>query len=358
MKTRPVRYPEIEVAGTPRQMGRQLGEAAADEIRGFTEIALESVQKTIRISQERAMDVVLRSLAMAEQYDDQIVEELRGIADVTGIALEDLMLLQVRNQLRDEPVGGCTSFSVAAHSSREGRSLVGQNWDNDPELDPFTMVVTRRPIDKPAMMCITQVGLVAYIGLSEAGIGACLNTLPAPSRDVGVPHYFTLRGIYQASSLAEAVVAVERADRAVPANIMLATPQGPANLEVTCEQVYVLQDSQQLTHTNHCLHPELAGLNSQFPELIESGPRKKRIDQLFQASSADTGIAELQRYLADHEGYPKSICRHPNDHPEHGFWTTVFSVIVDVDAGQMHISRGNPCECDYDLYQLSSERVC
>ena len=85
MKTRPVRYPEIEVAGTPRQMGRQLGEAAADEIRGFTEIALESVQKTIRISQERAMDVVLRSLAMAEQYDDQIVEELRGIADVTGI---------------------------------------------------------------------------------------------------------------------------------------------------------------------------------------------------------------------------------------------------------------------------------
>jgi len=349
----PARYPEIEVVGTPREMGRQLGEAATDEIRGFTEIALESVRKTVRISRQRAMEVVSQSLAMAEQYDDQIVEELRGIAEVTGVTLEDLMLLQVRNQLRDEPTGGCTSFSMAACSSREGRSLVGQNWDNDPELDPFTMVVTRRPIDKPSMMCVTQVGLVAYIGLSEAGIGACLNTLPAPSRDVGVPHYFTLRGIYEAGSLSEAVVAVERADRAVPANIMLATPQGPANLEVTCEKVYVLQDSHYLTHTNHCLHPELADVNARFPELIESGPRKDRIDQLFQQASVGLGVPEMQRYLADHDGYPKSICRHPNDHPENGFWTTVFSVILDVDAGQMHIARGNPCEREYELYQLS-----
>ena len=352
MKTLPARYPEIEVAGPPREMGRQLGEAAADEIRGFTEIAVDTVQKTICVSRQRAMEVALQSLALAEKYDDQIVEELRGIAEVTGISLEDLMLLQVRNQLQAEPGGGCTSFSVAPDKAQEGRSLVGQNWDNDPQLDQFTMVITRRPDDKPAMMCVTQVGLVAYIGLNDAGLGACLNTLPAPSRQIGVPHYFTLRGIYQTNSLAEAVRAVERAQRAIPANIMMATPQGPANLEVTCDRVYVLQDAQQLTHTNHCLHPELVGVNTEFPELIESGPRKDRIDQLFQTATTSPGIAEMKQYLADHDGHPKSICRHPNDHPENGFWTTVFSVIVDVEAGQLHVSRGNPCESDFEIYQL------
>ncbi|MFP6672551.1 MAG: carcinine hydrolase/isopenicillin-N N-acyltransferase family protein, partial [Pirellulaceae bacterium] len=112
------------------------------------------------------------------------------------------------------------------------------------------------------------------------------------------------------------------------------------------------QDHDQLTHTNHCLHPELVDVNSQFPELIESGPRKHRIDQLFQEGDTDPGIREMKQYLADHDGYPKSICRHPNEHPENGFWTTVFSVIVDVDAGQLHVSRGNPCECDYEVYQL------
>jgi isopenicillin-N N-acyltransferase-like protein len=352
MKEKCQRYPEVEVAGSPRDMGRQLGEAAADEIRGFTEMALESVQKTVHISRQRALQVATQSLALAQQYDDQIVEELRGIAEVTGVSLQDLMLLQVRNQLRDEPAGGCTSFSVAAGACQEARAIVGQNWDNDPQLDPFTMVVIRRPTGEPAMMCVTQVGLVAYIGLNDAGLGACLNTLPAPSRDVGVPHYFTLRAIYKTDSLAAAVEAVERAQRASPANIMLATPQGPANLEVTCDQVYVLQDHDQLTHTNHCLHPELVDVNSQFPELIESGPRKHRIDQLFQEGDTDPGIREMKQYLADHDGYPKSICRHPNEHPENGFWETVFSVIVDVDAGQLHVSRGNPCECDYEIYQL------
>ena len=346
------RYPELVISGTAREMGRQLGEAAGEAIRGFVGIALASVQKTVRVSRQRATDIVQQSLVLAQQYDDQVVEELRGVSDATGCTLEDLMLLQVRNQLRDEPEGACTSFSVAAGSTPEGRALVGQNWDNDPELDPFTIVLTRRPVGEPAMICVTQVGLVAYIGLNDAGLGVCLNTLPAPSRDVGVPHYFTLRGLYKSRSLTSAVDAIERAQRAIPANIMLATPEGPANLEVTCEQVFVLQDPERLTHTNHCLHPELLRVNEQFPELIESGPRKVRMDQLFQDEETAPGLEAMKRFLADHEGYPKSICRHSNDHPEHGYWTTVFSAIVDAEAGQLHVSRGNPCEMEFEVYQL------
>ena len=83
-----------------------------------------------------------------------------------------------------------------------------KNWDNDPELEPFTVVLTRRPVDKPAFMTITQAGLIAYIGFNAAGIGVCLNTLPAPARPFGVPHYFTVRGIYEADSLEGAVNAV------------------------------------------------------------------------------------------------------------------------------------------------------
>src|SRR6185369_17548002 len=89
---------------------------------------------------------------------------------------------------------------------------------------------------------VTQAGLIAYIGFSEAGIGACLNTLPAPARELGVPHYFTLRGIYEARSCDEAAAAVRRAHRAIPANIMLITPQGPADFEITPDEVHVLTD--------------------------------------------------------------------------------------------------------------------
>ena len=70
----------------------------------------------------------------------------------------------------------------------------------------------------------SQAGLVAYIGVNSAGIGVCMNTLPAPSRMLGVPHYFTLRGIYQSTSLDDAIEAVHRAKRAISANLILVTP--------------------------------------------------------------------------------------------------------------------------------------
>ncbi len=38
-------------------MGRQIGEALQKEIRGFTEIALECVNKTIAVSRDTAMSV-------------------------------------------------------------------------------------------------------------------------------------------------------------------------------------------------------------------------------------------------------------------------------------------------------------
>ncbi len=41
------RYPEIEVKGTCRQMGQQLGESTRDQIRGYAAINLDRINKTI-----------------------------------------------------------------------------------------------------------------------------------------------------------------------------------------------------------------------------------------------------------------------------------------------------------------------
>lgn len=352
--TKSTRYCEIDVAGPPRELGRQTGEAAGEEIRGFCAIALERVNKTTRVSRETALSVARESLPFAERYNPQWVEELRGMAEAARVSLDDLMLLQVRNQLQPDGDAGCTSLSLAS-PLRSGR-IVAQNWDNDPVLDQFTVVLTRRPAGQPAFTTVTQAGLIAYIGFSEAGIGLCLNTLPAPSRRVGVPHYFTVRGIYASHSLEEAAEAVRRAERAIPANIMLTTPQGPADFEVTIEDVHVLRDEGlgRLTHANHCRHTELTPINDRFPELIQSHGRQERIDELLDDRSRESlSVEDVQRLLRDHINYPRSICRHANDDAISGFWQTVFSVIIEPEARQMHISRGTPCEHAYQTYPLN-----
>lgn len=348
----PARYPEIEVAGTPREMGRQLGEATGEAVRAFCEVALERLEETMQVSPERAQALAEQCLPAARAYSSAAVEELEGVAEAADLPFWKIMLLQVRNQFTPEPDAGCTSLSVETPSGRG--AIVAQNWDNDPALDPFTIMLTRRPTGKPALMTLTQAGLISYIGFNSAGLGACLNSLPAPSRFEGVPHYFTLRELYEADSLAGAVEAIRRAERAIPANIMLATPEGPADLEVTIDSVQVLQPegTNWITHTNHCLHPALCEYNEQFPELIGSHPRKARIDELLQACSSVVGVEEIKAALRDHQDYPRSICRHVNDDPDHGYWQTVFSVIIEPEQQRMHVARGTPCSVDYEVYQL------
>jgi isopenicillin-N N-acyltransferase-like protein len=342
-----LRYPELTATGTPRELGRQIGEALRDAIRGFVDVALDRVNRAVRVSRASAMEIAEASIPLAEGYAPHMVEELRGTAEAAGVSLEQLMLLQVRNHLQPDDAG-CTSFSVAPRSGR----IVGQNWDNDPVLDAFTVVLTRRPTGKPAFTSITQAGLISYIGFNDAGLGLCLNTLPAPSRKLGVPHYFLVRGIYEATSLEGAVHAVNRGERAIPANIMLTTPEGPADLEVTLDHVHVLTDCDRarVTHTNHCRHPELAAINDRFPELIQSHSRQSRIDGLL--GDGEWTLENLQRALRDHDGYPTSICRHTNDDPKTGFWQTVFSVLIEPEAGRMHITRGTPCNREYETYQM------
>lgn len=349
------RYREIEVAGWPRDMGRQFGEAAREEIRRFCEVALSLVNKTVRVSRKAADEVVADALRRVEQYSPDMAEEIRGMAEGAGVSAEGVMLLQVRNQLQADADAGCTSLALAGHKQSHRSQLVAQNWDNDPALQPFTVVLTRRPRGKPALMTVTQAGLIAYIGFNEAGIGACLNTLPAPSRRYGVPHYFTLRGIYEATSLEGAVHAVERASRAIPANIMLATPQGPADLEVTLESVHVLRDEAAggMGHANHCRHEELLPINEQFPELIQSHSRQRRIDQLLNLPRPAPDLEEVKGLLRDHQGHPRSICRHANDDPQTGRWETVFSVIIEPAARRMHVTRGTPCEHPYETYAMA-----
>jgi isopenicillin-N N-acyltransferase-like protein len=348
------RYREIQASGPPLELGRQIGEAAKEELRGFVEIGLARVNKTVRVSRARALRTAMECIPFVEQYAPHLLEELRGTASAAGVTLEDLMLLQIRNQLTPDPENGCTSFCIGQNAARESRSLVGQNWDNDPQLDAFTVVLTRHPEGKPSLTTITQAGLIAYIGMNDAGIAACLNTLPAPSRPVGVPHYFTLRSLYESTSLAEAIEQIRRAERAIPANIMLATPEGPADLEVTIDNVSVLRDSGDdiVTHTNHCLHSDLAPINDQFEELIESRPRKLRIDGLLKGRKRTLDLAALKTALRDHENHPYSICRHTNSHPRYGFWQTVFSVILDPEKREMHVARGTPCDREYEVYRM------
>lgn len=375
-KIKPTRFREIGVRGSPREMGCQVGEAAREEVRAFADLVVErfNIGRKSRLAPGAALAIAAEAMPYAERYLPDAMEELRGIAAGAGVTVEQVMLINVRNQLGAPEARpprrarasltasgapeGCTAVLVEPRASASGVGMVAQNWDNDPATDAFSVVLTRRPTGKPAFMTFTRPGEIAYLGLSEAGIGIALNAMPGAQRRNGVPWYFLLRAIYETTALDAAVKEIRRAKRAIPANALVITSDGGADVEIMVDAVRVLRTGARgtLVHTNHCVHPALVGVNEEYSAEIygQSFPRKARAEQALESESGPVSLARIGQLLSDHEGYPTSICRHPNDDPALGWQRTVVSVILEPAAGRMHLSRGNPCQNPYQPYELRS----
>ena len=353
------RFPMIEVAGSHREMGRQIGEATRESLRELVEVVTDRInvgRAGLRpISNEQALEVARTSTAYAAEYAPELMAEVEGVAEGAGLTVDQVMLVNVRNQVPAAIDGACTGVVVEPERAESETGMAGQNWDNDPAMDPFSIVLIRRPTGAPAHMNFTQPGIVGYMGLNDVGLGVVMNTLPAPARGLGVPWYFLVRRMYMHSSLKDVTGEVRRARRAISANVALLTSDGAADLEVTVDDVHVLRANGNgvLVHTNHCVHPELAHVNEQFPDLIQSTPRMLRAESLLENQAGGVGLEHVKSLLSDHLDYPTSICRHENDHPGDGHWTSVVSMIVEPSKGRMHLTRGNPCSNPYEVYSLN-----
>jgi isopenicillin-N N-acyltransferase-like protein len=196
------------------------------------------------------------------------------------------------------------------------------------------------------------------MGFNSAGFGVCMNALNGPADSTAVPWYFFVRAILESNTVEEALQAVESVPRAITANAAMITDDGPLNLELTPDSVQSLEagDDGLLVHTNHCVHPSLTSHNERFPERIygQSFQRRDRGQELLQQRAADgrVSVDDAKAILSDHDGFPTSICRHPNDDPNTGWQRSVVSIILEPGENRMQVSNGNPCENTYETYVM------
>ena len=351
------RFPELTVSGSPQTMGQQVGEHFRSQIVEISELVLDRFNKGAvkPISWAQAESVAQSSFNRVAEYFPDALEELRGTAIAAGITVERLMVLNARNML-GETSEGCTSIMVSSEKSNTGSGFAGQNWDNDPAMAPLSAVITRKGDGKAQFTSWMQPGTVAYMGFNSAGIGICMNAMNGPGDPTGIPWYFFVRAILESNSTDDAVHALESAPRSLTANAAMITNEGPLDIEITPESIAQIKSDSQgfLVHTNHCTHPSFTSHNVEFEDRIY-GQSFDRIDRgrVILSNHLNDGLVSLnaaKALLSDHDGFPTSICRHPNDDPQTGWQRSVISIIVEPDNKRMHISNGNPCENAYETY--------
>lgn len=349
------RYPLFEASGSPRELGQQHGEQAANHITGY----LEFLATSLNLSREQLRSRAMRFQPLFEKFCPDLLEEAAGLADGAKLELADALVAQMRGELAQAGDGGCTTFAIGARGTASGSTFIGQTSDNPPELESFGYMLKLRPTNKPAVLMWTFGGMLGYHGINEHGVSHFANALGGgPAWKFAMSHYPLKRLILEQRSLRD----VLRLMRAFPVcsngNYMLADGSGAIlDVELTSDGPFVPELQERfLVHSNHYLCSEHACDANFQQSLADSFPRLDRMRSLIDEKFGAIQLADVQQFLADHDGYPVSICRHSHAGPEGPMLgpcgKTVAALIAEPEQRRLHVTLGNPCENPFVTYSL------
>jgi isopenicillin-N N-acyltransferase-like protein len=350
--------PLVEIdAPDARERGRQYGEQA----RGQIAVSVDFYKGEFEHRSGLTWDEVRRRapswVPLIEAYHPEALEEVRGIADGSGFAFEEILALNGRGELRagDPFVDGCTSFSLTGPAAGDGHVYCGQNWDWRVGTKESVVMLRVKQEPKPTIVMQVEAGQIGRHGANSAGIGLNANGLAAPfGFKLGVPLTYIRRRILDSDTMHDALAAVMETTQSICANLLFTHRDGYCvDLETTPERHGLVEPVDGLlAHANV--------FTGHMPEQIEETYRPASVDSLYRAprvehhlrraraaSSAEEVRGVIADALSDHFSFPNSVCAHPDDR-DGGMWETVASAVVDLTTGEYLVAGGNPCEHRYE----------
>jgi isopenicillin-N N-acyltransferase-like protein len=359
-------FPLVEVSGTPFDRGRRHGELA----RGRVERSLANYARLFAFHGMPWVEAQRRGAPYREvigRFDARLLDELEGIARGAGRPFGEILALNVRTEIMPAQfmtgadAGECTAIAVRPEASASGEPLLAQNWDWVGAQREAMILLRVRAGEGPSFLTLTEAGMLAKIGLNEAGFGVCLNILRSvyDGDEAGIPVHVLLRALLGRASVGDAVTFVSRLAFGGSSNVLCADRSGEsASLEFSPKGLRVVRgEGGTLCHTNHFLHPEAAGWQAEQLPNLSSGPRLECALR-HAASRAKHGFEDLKRLLRDESDGLLSICRKPDRSlPPEAQIESVASVIMELARGILHVAPDVPARCEYHPVAVAPEPV-
>lgn len=358
LQTPDVRYPLIVATGNSREMGRQHGDRARTKIAAFVGYLCES----LKLEEDELIRRARKFKPLFERQCPEYLEEVRGVAEGADLKLELILATQLRGELTQFTDEACTTFVIGPRGTADGTTLIGQTSDMAAEMRDFSYILHLKPNDRPELIMWTFGGQLGYHGLNSHGVAHFANALGGgPSWKFALSHYPLKRKILEQRNM----TAVRRlmTDFKVCSNGNYVLSDGAGEIldvELTSDGPYFVEDdgSGFIAHSNHFVcsaHACQANFDQSLPD---SFPRLNRMRELIAAKFGTITVEDLKLILADHDGHPTSICRHPHAGasaailPNTGH--TVAAMIAEPQHGRFHIACGNPCEMPFLSFQLAT----
>ena len=353
--------PLVEVYGTHREMGCQIGEAQRLQVQhsiANAHLLIEQSYSTLELTWDGATIQSRKYLPFAEERYPQYVDEMRGIAQGANVTFDDVMTLNAMEAVTMDALHltRCTSFAVNEERTADGHILVAHNEDWVPEDENDVYVISAKPRDEPPFLAMTYGGLLANVGFNAYGIAQLIDSVYPNDSRIGIPRLVVSRAVLASKRLSGAIGRSLISHRAAGYNHLLVHDSGEIySVEVSSRKFDILHGTDgYMVHTNHYLSQTMKEIENEPEELISSRVRYFRANRLLRQNSAHS-IKSLQAIQKDHVNLPNSICNHniegidPLDREN-----TISAMVIDLTSREMHIAWGNPCQNAYHTYHLNA----
>ncbi len=323
------------IAGKPRERGRQYGKKFGQAMAAFRDKEIYCFAANPP-SRDDLLYYAGQCGKAIKDYAPTIMDELEGIAEGSGIRLEEVVLISLHEELYHKgvlpPVEHCTALAAGPPDTKDGKTYVGQNWDWMESVYGLSSVLLWKRPEGPSLLAYAYPGLWVGAGLNSAGIALCwtsAESMGIKGPRAGIPSYVLIAQMLYQETLKEAIAEARRAKQAGWFTFVLADGKGQlANVEGTPDKLVVEMDHGHLART-YCGTREMTGTPKDQP--VKYHPQCQRMYELLEGSKGKLDRPTLQGFFGDHKS---TICKHNG---------TLDSMLFDCTSRKAYVSRGPGC---------------
>lgn len=356
--TTPHTIPLLQVGGTHREAGIQVGETCADVIRA--EVAFDDPKLPLGRTRGDQLELAARYRVVTAAAYPWYMEEIEGLAEGAGVdplALFACMIEEIWYKPRSPIAGMCSDLVAVAPATAGGHVLVAHNNDMARTYQDRLVAIEWSIEGDPVVLTIGN-GAWMSAGWNSAGISFTGNELSPNDERIGIPREIQFRSMLRRSTMREAIAEALRPDRASSYNNVVVSRDGEVmNVEgsATDAELTGASAAGTLVHTNHYVSERMLQFEGD-PEYAEcSAIRYRRAEELLAQEAPGTiSVEKLRAMLSDHENAPDSLCRHPEIYGGSEESATAFWCIADLTEMRVWFGRGNPCDSVAQEYAFST----
>ena len=381
-------FPVLELTGNPFSRGKLHGQLARAQVTGSVR-CYAALFASCGISWTQAQQRAAEFHDIIAGCGGGMMEEIEGIALGSGFSVNEILALNCRTEIlppmflgtervdSDDArrkntalglfdLGECTSVAVTGGRCADGHTRVAQNWDwVGFQRQNVLALRVHRDEPWPSFLTLTEAGILAKIGVNEAGVGVGLNILRATNdrQHAGIPVHIFQRMALDCASVDAVVALAKSLIFAASSNAILGDAAGRV-----CSLEYgpngaaaVPPDQGVVAHTNHFCDEKLAQHQAPLAHMLTTEPRLACADHHVNRWPDYIDDDHLQALLRDESGdganaaNPKygAICRSPDPTlPPELQVESVFGVIINCTARAMWVAPGVPSKVEFERIAL------